>query len=320
MKQHFLKPMLPTLAETLPVGVNWVYEVKYDGFRCLLYWDENTIIMTSRNGHPLHEIFPEIPAFLSVYTKKLSPYFPFLIDGELCILENPFKASFELVQKRGRLKSRAKIKHASSAFPSSFCAFDLLTITGKNICNEPFLRRKEVLIKIFGEMDIPAKEISIDSPFNYIPFTTDLSHIQELVVNHHGEGIVAKKTMSKWSTAARTPSWIKVKNLKMGTFFLLGLDTENGFFHVGILKEKIVTFIGLFAHGITDEEKEALVQIVKKNQSARRGSFIEIKPSICVELSFLELYKEQLRQPRFIRFRFDVKWEDCTWESLQKNN
>jgi ATP-dependent DNA ligase len=89
---------------------------------------------------------------------------------------------------------------------------------------------------------------------------------------------------------------------------------------VGVVKENIISFIGLFAHGITGQEKEALIQIVKNNKSSQQGSFIAIDPSICVELSYLELYKEQLRQPRFLRFRFDVNWEDCTWQSLQKNN
>jgi DNA ligase D-like protein (predicted ligase) len=320
MNQHFLKPMLPTLSENLPEGDNWVYEVKYDGFRCLLYWDAESIIMTSRNGHPLHHIFPEIATFLIDHKSIVSPYFPLLMDGELCVLENPFKASFEQIQKRGRLKSPEKIKQASSASPSSFCAFDILTINGKSICNEPFLRRKEVLNKVCEEIGIPIQNVSLNSPFNYIPFTPDLNLIQETVVHHLSEGIVAKKTTSKWSASIRTSNWIKVKNLMIGTFFLLGLDTENGFFHVGVLKENAVTFIGLFAHGISDQEKEALIQIVKNNQSGQKGSFIEIEPSICVELSYLELYKEQLRQPRFLRFRFDVNWEDCTWENLQKNN
>jgi DNA ligase D-like protein (predicted ligase) len=320
MLAKFLKPMLPTLAETLPAGENWLYEVKFDGFRCLLYWDEDVIVMTSRNGHPLHDIFPEVPAFLKTIQNKVQPYLPLLLDGELCILENSFKASFEQIQKRGRLKVRDKINDASTSYPSSYCVFDLLAMKDQFIYSKPFYKRKEMLSNLCEEMDIKNNKVTASSPIHFIGYYNGLSVIEEIVKTHRCEGIVAKKKNSKWSPGVRTNQWIKVKNLKFGTFILLGFDSENGFFHVGAVKGSTVVFTGLFAHGISPQEKEALIQIVKNNESGRSGSFIAIEPSICVELSYLELYKDQLRQPRFSRFRFDADWEDCTWESLQKNN
>ncbi|MCM3733763.1 hypothetical protein M3196_19115 [Fictibacillus nanhaiensis] len=320
MISAFLKPMLPTLSEELPTGEEWVYEVKYDGFRCLLYWDHSNIIMTSRNGHQLHHIFPEVPTYLKHYKDKLNHLFPLLLDGELCILENPFKASFEQIQKRGRLKQTDRISQASKSYPSSFCAFDLLASEGKYIYHELFLKRKEKLAHVFEKMDVDLNQIMPASQMNFIPFSTDKKLIEDRVRSHKSEGIVAKNIRNKWIAGNRTNHWIKVKNLKYSTFILMGYDTENGFFHVGVIKDSQITFVGLFSHGISSEEKEALIQIVKKNQSGRSGALIMIEPSLCVELSFLEIYKEQLRQPRFYRFRFDLNWEDCTWENLQKNS
>jgi ATP-dependent DNA ligase len=169
-------------------------------------------------------------------------------------------------------------------------------------------------------VNVDTYSISLESPINYIPFARNKKQIENKVTEYDSEGIVAKNVYSKWSAGTRTTHWIKVKNVKVSTFFVLGYDTENGFFHVGVIKDNCSTFVGLFSHGITPEEKDALIQIVKNNQCGVKGSVIFIEPSLCVELSYLELYKNQLRQPRFLRFRFDANWEDCTWESLQKRN
>ncbi|WP_231887869.1 non-homologous end-joining DNA ligase [Fictibacillus phosphorivorans] len=319
MIQSFLKPMLPSLSNELPEGDQWVYEVKYDGFRCLLYWDHMNVIMTSRNGHPLHGIFPEIADHLKSIEHRVKHLFPLLLDGELCILENENKANFEQIQKRGRLKQPDKISHASKTIPSSYCAFDLLAIEDEYTYQKSFGERKEKLQSLLQQADVPCKKISIDSRLNYIPFTLSRAEILNIVEVDQSEGIVAKRVSNKWISGLRTNEWIKVKNLKFHSFIILGYDTENGFFHVGVKKEHAVQFVGLFSHGISSQEKEALIQIIKKNMKSRNGTLIMIEPSICVELSYLELYKNHLRQPRFVSFRFDTSWEECTWESLQKN-
>ncbi|MET3729009.1 DNA ligase D-like protein (predicted ligase) [Fictibacillus halophilus] len=319
MIQHFLKPMLPSLSNELPEENHWVYEIKYDGFRCLLFWDHANVIMTSRNGHPFHTIFPEVVDHLKTLENNVKHLFPILLDGELCILENENKANFELIQKRGRLKQPDKIEQASRQYPSSYCAFDLLAIEGEYIHRHSFLDRKEKLQNLLQLTGVQTNKISTDSRLNFINFTSRSSEIRNRVQIDKSEGIVAKKLSSKWNPGIRTNEWIKVKNLKFHPFILLGYDTENGFFHVGVIKDHSVQFVGLFSHGISPQEKEALIQIIKKNIASRNGSLFLIEPSICVELSYLELYKNQLRQPRFVSFRFDTNWEECTWESLQKN-
>lgn len=58
-----MKPMLPSLTFNIPEGVDWYYEVKYDGFRAILEWNVNNLTLTSRNGKPLLALFPEIELF-----------------------------------------------------------------------------------------------------------------------------------------------------------------------------------------------------------------------------------------------------------------
>lgn len=108
--------------------------------------------------------------------------------------------------------------------------------------------------------------------------------------------------------------------LKIGKrVVLLSLDSirKNGFFHVSVLKQEEMFEIGLFSHGMKPEERDALLQVIQANSIEETGSFIKVSPGICVELFFLELYKDQLRQPSFSQFRFDIAWTDCTFEKLQ---
>src|SRR4051794_32569062 len=104
-----MKPMLPSLTFDLPVHPDWLYEVKYDGFRAILEWNTQGVELTSRNGKALLPQFPEIKEFLLKHEKQFKPFLPLQLDGELVSLENTHKANFSMIQVRGRLKSDRKI-------------------------------------------------------------------------------------------------------------------------------------------------------------------------------------------------------------------
>ncbi|WP_261178017.1 hypothetical protein [Anaerobacillus sp. CMMVII] len=93
-----LKPMLPSLVTEIPKGEDWVYEVKYDGFRAMIYLEENrNINIVSRNQNLLNQQFPEIINLFELVSRKLS--LPLILDGELSVLEGDLKANFDLIQK-----------------------------------------------------------------------------------------------------------------------------------------------------------------------------------------------------------------------------
>ena len=98
--------MLLTNATEIPVGKNWLYETKYDGFRCILEW-ENEPILKSRNGKILNQMFPEIINFCHEIQERISPYLPLTLDGELVYLTNNFQSEFSRSStKRSNEKSR----------------------------------------------------------------------------------------------------------------------------------------------------------------------------------------------------------------------
>ncbi|WP_408010661.1 non-homologous end-joining DNA ligase [Pseudalkalibacillus sp. A8] len=316
MMRH--KPMLPTLSSRLPGGEDWYYEIKYDGFRSLLYIDQTGIDFYSRNLKSLNANFPEIITEAERIREHVSNELPLLFDGELCILESDFKASFSAIQQRGRLKNEAKIQQQQTIVPATLLIFDLLIQNGKNLMNVSYTQRKKLLQEWMDIQQFSKVTKNSTNRIQWIPFSPDGHTLFQQVKKHHGEGVVAKRDKSFWLPGKRTKDWLKVKSLFRGFFIIVGFDEKNGYAHVAVRDGSEWLPMGVVSHGLEGKDREALIQIVKNNQIYKTGSLIEIAPRICVELAFLEIYKHQLRQPRFIQFRLDIHWEDCTWQALQK--
>lgn len=304
-----LKPMLPTLALDIPIGNQWLYEVKFDGYRAIIYINGENIKIVSRNLNILNEQFPEIVHFFR--KSKLNKA---ILDGELSVLESPLKANFEKIQKRGRLKSTIKIKEATSSLPVTFLAFDLLMKDEQWLLTSPFIKRKQALSDLFKNLDKEQNQVLEVQSFE------DANSLWTNVKKADGEGIVSKQKESIWQQGVRSKQWQKIKNMKIGTFFVLGYDETNSFFLLGTLDKNKIKMIGKVGQGFTKEEKEALIATIKKNSDKKQNNIIYVNPSICIEVEFLEVGKNELRHPKFRRFRFDKHWEDCSWQAMQKIN
>lgn len=317
-----MKPMLPSLSFDIPSEPGWYYEVKYDGFRAILEWDKSIEIF-SRNEKPLLKLFPEIEKFLLKNKKLFSPYLPLILDGELVALQNPCKADFGSIQIRGRMRSQDKILQKANQQPCRLLIFDLLMVKGKIIKGEPYIKRKKKLTEIFKEIGLPL-EPNDQSPklIQMIPASQSFSSIWDNVVLHDGEGIVTKQENNHWEEGKRTIQWLKYKNWKYVSCFITAFEKTNGYYHIGIYKGTEIYPLGLFLFGLTPEEKQALIRIIKENQIREDQQFIYVPPAICVEIKYLEVYENQLREPHFHQFLFGNDPQDCTYESFmnqQKN-
>lgn len=318
-----MKPMLPSLTFDLTIQPDWLYEVKYDGFRAILEWDKNGITLTSRNDKPLLDQFPEIKDYLENHKDKFEPYLPLKLDGELVSLENPYKANFAAIQVRGRTKSAKKIQESADKSPCRLMAFDVLLLKGKAMNSIPFLKRKNELVKLFESIGFTLEA----DPYHpdllqLVQAHDDFYDLWEKVVLHDGEGIIAKHKNSLWEEGKRSLQWLKYKNWKYVSCFITSYDKTNGYFFVGVYKDRKIHGIGQVLFGFKPDEKQALQQTIKQNNHSEDAQFIYVKPGICIEVKYLEVYDNQLREPHFDGFRFDLKPEDCTYEQflLQQKN
>src|SRR5699024_5987579 len=137
--------MQPIATTDIPHGDEWLYEVKYDGFRCVLNWGKDGIKLMSRNNKNLTDKFPELINFCKANQRLVVDFLPLKFDGELVILNTAYQANFPLIQKRGRLKSKDSIKEAMETRPATFMAFDLLQVNGEDIYHKSFRHRKQML-------------------------------------------------------------------------------------------------------------------------------------------------------------------------------
>lgn len=312
-----MKPMLPTLHADIPTGSDWIYETKYDGFRSILTITNTSIELMSRNEKSLNDSFPEIINEVEKLHKVFEPFLPITLDGELVYLETPHFSNFEFLQIRGRLKNKEKILHEAEKHPCRFLAFDLLELKGNSLQSNTLKERKSELKNLFKALNLgTAVDTKTSNLLQYVPCTTDYSTLWKEMKLEDGEGVIAKQQKGKWEAGIRTKQWLKIKNYKRACFFITGYDKENGYFHVGVYSKNNIIQAGVFSHGISSQERDALLQIIRENKQSETANFIEIKPAIVVELQFLSLYKDQLREPSFFTFRFDYHVEDCTWDML----
>lgn len=309
--------MLPTLSFEIPTGIDWIYEVKYDGFRVCLLWNEHGIQLISRNGNDLTANFPEIKSFLLLNESKFKQFIPFSIDGELALLSNRYKANFSRLQKRGRMKNRIRIEQAAKNEPACLLAFDLLVWKGNEVIEETYIKRKQILTSFFTENKLPLEpSLDREESLQLIPAEHHFNQLWNNVVLYDGEGIVAKKKNSVWKSGKRSTDWLKYKNWKYVHAFIMTYQKSNEFYQIGVYKDEKMYSIGQFKNGMNKEEATILLQVIKENKIKEDELFIYINPAICVKIKYLSIYDGQLREPYFHDFVHGIQADDCTYEKF----
>lgn len=313
--------MLLTDAPEIPLGDDWLYETKYDGYRSVLIWEKGnqSPILKSRNGNVLNEKFPEIIRYCESIYDKIKAYLPLTFDGEVVSLINNFQSKFSFVQKRGKMTNLKNIESNADTFPCHYIVFDLLRLKGKDKGNSRLTTRKQLLSDFFKRLNLPETVQYSDSRrLQMIDVFEDPHLLRKRVKAHNGEGIIAKKRNSKWLEDARTKSWLKIKNWKHVNVVLTKFDQSNGFFNGAIYKEDKLLEIVSFKHGLSEEENKTLIAFFKTNGTLVTKSIIEIPPSICVSIACIDFDGSKLREPRFHSFQHHLEASDCNWQQMHR--
>lgn len=308
--------MLPTLAFDPPGSGKWRYEIKYDGYRAILEWNKDSVYLWSRNEKNLLPLFPEIHDFLLSQSELYKGSLPLVLDGELAILENPYKANFQKLQQRGRMASQEKIRHEAAAWPCRYLVFDILVLNGKHITSQPYAERKASLKKLFKSAKLPLSPgPGHEKLFQYVPAFDSCKGAMQKAEDYDGEGIVAKELQSPWEGGKRTDTWLKVKNWKTVSCFITAMDEQNNYFFVGVRKGEAIFPLGQFLFNLDAHTKNALMTTIRQNYEHREGTKLFVKPGVCLDLYYLE-WADGLREPHFKELRFDLHPDDCTYEQF----
>jgi bifunctional non-homologous end joining protein LigD len=317
-----IKPMLAHPFEKAFDSKDWVFEIKWDGVRAILFKNNNSIQIQSRNGNDITRLYPEIvhAAKTSLRNGKST-----IIDGEIVVLNEKGVPDFHTHQQRMHIQNPHEIMSLSVKNPSTYYVFDILYNENENLEGLGYLERRQLLSSVLKTNDT----IRI-SEFIEEKGTEILSSSKELNL----EGIVAKHKRSIYREGIRSRDWLKIKNTKTQDCVIIGYTRGLGsrVSHFGSLvlavycaEEKKLKFAGHAGTGFNDEmlaeiylklkELETHYTPVDKVPYLNRET-IWLKPVLIAEVKFDEWTRDGiLRAPVFLRLREDKKPEECITEA-----
>ncbi|SHG38929.1 DNA ligase D [Ornithinibacillus halophilus] len=302
--------MKPIASTDIPTGDDWLYEVKYDGFRCVLDWGKNgDIHLTSKNKHDLTPNFPEIVAYCKEMEKVVVEMLPLKLDGELVILNNPYQANFSAIQKRGRLKNKESIEKSSSERAATFMVFDLLTVKGKTLQKLPFEERKQKLVELVEAGNFKDR-------IKLIEAFSDPKELWNIVFDSKGEGMIAKRKKGVYGPGKGHRDWYKIKNWRTFQAILTAYDSKNEYFSVEVFQNDELVEVGKCKHGL-DSEAFQTVQKLFLTNGDKRGDTYRLPPAICASIHTLDIYRGELREPEFKSLLPNLSPEECTLSQFE---
>ena len=266
----------------------YYYELKYDGYRALIFVNKNEIYIQSRNKNDITFLYPELSNIKKIVNKNV------IFDGEIVIFENN-KPSFNKISKRSKLKNKNIIKKESINNPVIFIAFDIL-YENKDLTNLPLIERKKILEK-YQDTDFFIKsKVYLNNGIKLYNF----------VKKNNLEGIVIKDINGLYHINNRTSDFIKVKNIKSDNFFIAGYINNNKYTTSLVLCEKNnndYIYVGKMLISKKNNIYEKILNIKKcKNYLKIENNDITfIKPILSCKINYLERTKNgHLRHPKLI--------------------
>ena len=314
--------MLATLVEDPFDDPQWIYEVKWDGYRAVAFVEDGKARLVSRNQNELTAEFPEIASAL-----RSLPLENAILDGEVVALDEAGRPSFSLMQQRTGMTHPGARTKGNPGVPIVYYAFDLLYLDGHNLMAAELEQRKELL-----RMVIPQDQ-------GFLRFS---DHYPEQgkalfgVARDKGlEGIVAKLRSGPY-VQKRSREWLKIKITRRQECVIAGFtDPKGSRANFGSIVLGLYDPSGRLVHvgnagsGFSGATHAALWKKLNAIQADKDpfGEKIEstrkphwVRPELVAEIKFSEWTHEgerggfKMRAPIFQGLRFDKKPRECVFE------
>ncbi|WP_338502354.1 ATP-dependent DNA ligase [Sphingomonas kaistensis] len=313
------------LVEELPVGEDWRFEPKWDGFRCLAVRSGGAVALWSRSGKPLGRYFPEIEALIAGL-----PGGDLALDGEL-VIETPAGLSFDALSQRLH-PAESRIRKLAAETPAMFMAFDLLREGKDDLSVLPLAKRRARLEKLVGKAKTDALLLS--------PQTADMAKARDWLERSGGalDGVIAKRADEPYRAGER--AMLKIKRHRSADCVVGGYRTEKGGAGVASLLLGLYDKDGLLHHvGFCSsfkaaerrswaEELEPLTggegftgnrpDKASRWSSERTVQWVPLKPKLVVEVLYDQVTSGRFRHgTRLLRRRPDKHPDQCRCEQLR---
>lgn len=311
-----LSPMLATLVDKPAEKGDWLYEVKWDGYRALALVNKKTVEIKSRNNKSFNNKFYPLTKALQELNMKT------VLDGEIVVLNSNGISDFGALQN-WRSEADGELV---------FYVFDILWLNGKSLMEVPLQRRKQILSEVLPQNDL----IRISDSFS-----TTGTEFFELAKKMQLEGVIAKRATSIYLPGARTKDWLKIKANKRQEMVIGGYtineDSSKAFSSllVGVFEGKELVYTGKVGTGFNTATQKELMKQFKKLQTKKvpfsytpdinkpsrfrpnppNAKAVWLKPELVCEVSYAEITSDGImRHPSFEGMRTDKKAKDVVLE------
>ena len=335
-------PLLPMLAKRvsdLPEGDDWIFEPKWDGFRCIVFRDGDHLVLQSRDKKPLERYFPELrEPCLSALPERC------VLDGEI-VLAGTHGLDFEALQLRVH-PAASRIKKLAAETPASLVLWDLVALGDEDLRSTPFRARRARLEELLQK---------VQAPIHLTPATTDRGVALDWFGRFEGaglDGVMAKQVGGLYEENKRT--MLKVKHERdcdcvvagfrwhkdgEGTAvgsLLLGLyDASGALHHVGVCasftakkRQELVSFLEPYrenarvehpwASWATEDDGQRMPGGKSRWSQGKDLSWEPLRPELVVEVAYDHMQAARFRHTaQFRRFRVDKAPSACTYEQLE---
>ena len=306
---HDVKPMLATLVDKPFNSKEWIFEIKWDGYRAIAECNFNEIKLYSRNSISFNKNFPEVVESLRSLGLQA------VLDGEVVAVDERGMARFELIQN-----------HHRRAGNIIYYVFDILYYNGYDLTRLSLLERKEILKKILPDL--------LNVRFN--------DHIEEKGIMFYSEsekqgleGIIAKRADSLYQAGCRVKDWLKIKTEQRQEAVICGFtEPRGGRKHLGALvlgayENDELIYIGHSGGGFNEKHLQEIFQKLKQlvtekcpfSKKPKTNTPVTwVKPELVCEVKFQEWTSDgKMRIPIFIDLRVDKDPKEVRREVEEKS-
>lgn len=316
-----VKPMLATLVDEPFENHQWIYEIKWDGYRAVTFLKDGKLRFVSRNGNDLTDAYPELHGIAADIHAETA-----IVDGEIVALDAEGRSSFSMMQQRtGIGEGGRRTGKGNPDIPVLYYVFDLLYLNGYDLTRVPLEERKHLLRTIIT----PSEELRLSEHFD------DGLALYEAARQRGLEGIVAKRRDSCYLTK-RSREWLKIKITQRQECVIGGYtdpkgSRENfGSLVLGLYDDKgRLIPVGQAGTGFTFQTHAAIWKKLEKlatktspffskPESTRRIHFV--KPELVAEIKFTEWTHQgqsgqvKMRAPVFEGLRTDKSPRECVFD------
>jgi bifunctional non-homologous end joining protein LigD len=303
-----VSPMLCTLVDDPFDDADWLFEIKWDGYRAVSSKKNDTVELYSRMGNDFLDKYPPVAEAMRDFKHDV------IVDGEIVVVDDEGSAHFEWLQNWRR------DPHGTL----HYYLFDILWCDGHDVREMPLIERKKLLKSIFPDNDV-------------LRFSDDLAgkgtQLFAEMQRRGMEGMVAKRAASAYREQDRGRDWLKIKT-HLRQEVVIGGYTEPrggrkylGSLIVGVYNKGELTYVGHSGGGIPDEQRKLLLEKLTRLERKSSPFAVEpkpnapvhwVRPDIVCEMSFSEWTKEgYMRQPQFEGLRPDKKPEKVHREQMK---